>query len=108
MDLKLDLKHFDEVLKYVNDLSNTIDLDSTRVRAEALFYRFKRLVEAADRKATGKDMTGLPEVRQQRVGPGPAKAAEGAAPVAGSGPNISEELRALLDRSVIKVQGQQN
>lgn len=44
------LKHFDEVLKYVNELSTTIDLDSTLIRAEALFQRFRRLVEAIDRK----------------------------------------------------------
>ncbi|EAA31505.3 GTPase-activating protein GYP7 [Neurospora crassa] len=44
------LKHFDEVLKYVNELSTTIDLESTLIRAEALFQRFRRLVEAIDRK----------------------------------------------------------
>ncbi|KAJ1329004.1 TBC1 domain family member 15 [Microdochium nivale] len=44
------LLHFDEVLKYVNELSNTIDLGSTLVRAEQLFRRFKRLVEAIDKK----------------------------------------------------------
>ncbi|KAL9947683.1 GTPase activating protein [Verticillium nonalfalfae] len=44
------LQHFDEVLKYVNELSNTMDLDSTLIRAEALFRRFKRLVEAVDKK----------------------------------------------------------
>lgn len=76
-------------------------------------------------------MTGLPEIRQRRVGPEPPEAesaAEGAASgraaaaggaaarnaadrviaAAGSGPNISEELRALLDRSVIRVQGHQS
>ncbi|KAF2156278.1 RabGAP/TBC [Myriangium duriaei CBS 260.36] len=44
------LKGFDEVLKYVNELSNTIDLESTLVRAEALFRRFQRMVEAIDKK----------------------------------------------------------
>lgn len=34
----------------VNELSCTMDLDSTVIRAEALFKRFKRLVEAIDRK----------------------------------------------------------
>lgn len=134
------MKHFDEVLKYVNELSNTIDLDSTRVRAEALFYRFKRVMEAADRKKAGNDMSGLPEIRQRRSGaptagaePGAgdaAAAASGRATAAGgastrnaaqvvaaaadaivgvgNGPNISEELRALLNRDVIKVQGHQN
>jgi TBC1 domain family member 15 len=34
----------------VNELSNTIDLDSTLLKAEALFRRFERTVEAIDRK----------------------------------------------------------
>jgi hypothetical protein len=66
------LKHFDEVLKYsmsyflgpvrhfsfmftnwcllVNELSCTIDLNSTLIRAEALFKRVHRLVDAVDKK----------------------------------------------------------
>ena len=44
------LKHFDEVLKYINDLSGTIDLPSTLWRAQALFRRFQRTVEAIDKK----------------------------------------------------------
>ena len=44
------LKHFDEVLKYVNELSNTIDLPSTLFRAQALFRRFQRTVEAVDKR----------------------------------------------------------
>ena len=35
----------------VNELSNTIDLESTLVRAEALFRRFQRTVEAIDKKS---------------------------------------------------------
>jgi hypothetical protein len=46
------LKHFDEVLKYVNELSGSIDLESTLIRAEALFRRFQRTVEAVDRKSS--------------------------------------------------------
>lgn len=34
----------------VNELSNTIDLPSTLIRAEALYNRFQRTVEAVDRK----------------------------------------------------------
>ena len=45
------LKGFDEVLKYVNELSGTIDLQSTMARAEALFRRFQRMVEAIDKKS---------------------------------------------------------
>ncbi|KAJ4302205.1 GTPase activating protein [Collariella sp. IMI 366227] len=44
------LKHFDEVLKYINELSCTIDLNATLIRAEALFKRFHRLVDAVDKK----------------------------------------------------------
>lgn len=44
------LKHFDEVLKYINDLSGSIDLPSTLMRAQALFRRFQRTVEAIDKK----------------------------------------------------------
>ncbi len=35
----------------VNELSNTIDLESTLIRAEALFHRFQRTVEAIDKKS---------------------------------------------------------
>ncbi|KAL9107348.1 MAG: hypothetical protein Q9227_007713 [Pyrenula ochraceoflavens] len=45
------LKGFDEVLKYVNELSGTMDLESTLVRAEGLFRRFERTVQAVDKKA---------------------------------------------------------
>ncbi|KAF3490656.1 uncharacterized protein GIQ15_00173 [Arthroderma uncinatum] len=44
------LHHFDEVLKYINELSNTIDLIPTLSRAEALFRRFEKKVEAIDKK----------------------------------------------------------
>jgi len=41
----------EELTKPVNELSNTIDLESTLIRAEALFRRFQRLVEAIDKKS---------------------------------------------------------
>ncbi|CAF3512198.1 unnamed protein product [Fusarium graminearum] len=44
------LQHFDEVLKYINELSTTIDLEATLIRAESLFKRFQRLVDAVDKK----------------------------------------------------------
>lgn len=55
------LKGFDEVLKYVNELSGTIDLWSTLVRAESLFRRFQRTVEAVDKKSN----FPAPTVRQR-------------------------------------------
>jgi TBC1 domain family member 15 len=35
----------------VNELSNSIDLESTLIRAEALFRRFQRMVQAIDKKS---------------------------------------------------------
>ncbi|PMD28540.1 RabGAP/TBC [Hyaloscypha hepaticicola] len=57
------LKHFDEVLKYINELSTTIDLESTLIRAEALFRRFQRTVEAIDKKSN----FPAPKLRQRPV-----------------------------------------
>ncbi|KAL4803289.1 rab-GTPase-TBC domain-containing protein [Aspergillus unguis] len=44
------LKQFDEVLKYINELSNTMDLLPILTRAESLFHRFGRSIEAIDKK----------------------------------------------------------
>ncbi|KAL4918097.1 rab-GTPase-TBC domain-containing protein [Aspergillus aurantiobrunneus] len=44
------LKQFDEVLKYINELSSTMDLIPILTRAESLFHRFGRSVEAIDKK----------------------------------------------------------
>jgi len=123
------LKGFDEVLKYVNELSNTMDLDSTIVRAEALFRRFQRTVEAIDKKHN----FPTPSVRQRRPtdqskGPPPAAAVTAAASSSSSssrddrggqsvGPSavqeigadkekekvISPELRDLLSRKIAKL-----
>ncbi|KAI1876625.1 hypothetical protein JX265_004151 [Neoarthrinium moseri] len=109
------LQHFDEVLKYVNELSNTIDLESTLIRAESLFRRFQRLVDAIDKKQN----FPAPRVRQASSPspsspPPPASSdtAAAAAPAADSsrdtgkakeeGPKkvISPELRKLLSRNV--------
>ena len=56
------LQHFDEVLKYINDLSGSIDLPSTLLRAQALFRRFQRTVEAIDKKKN----FPAPGLRQRR------------------------------------------
>ncbi|ODV92860.1 hypothetical protein CANCADRAFT_94517 [Tortispora caseinolytica NRRL Y-17796] len=42
------LRQFDEILKYMNDLSNNINLDETLKTAESLYYRFARTVEIVD------------------------------------------------------------
>ncbi|KAJ5570180.1 GTPase-activating protein GYP7 [Penicillium hispanicum] len=60
------LKHFDEVLKYINELSNTMDLVPLLTRAESLFHRFERAVQAIDKKD---NFPAAPTVHQRRPGP---------------------------------------
>lgn len=78
------LKHFDEVLKYsmlttgrnldfkllilqspVNELSNTMDLVPILTRAESLFHRFERSVQAIDKKD---NFPAAPTAHQRRPG----------------------------------------
>jgi TBC1 domain family member 15 len=116
------LKHFDEVLKYINELSGTIDLPSALIRAEGLFRRFEKTVEAVDRKSHF-PAPGASGTRQRRIeGKTPTReeaaaissAADtaatsssqiGSAVAKGIGAEkeqvISPELRALLSRKVI-------
>ncbi|KAK3670940.1 GTPase activating protein [Recurvomyces mirabilis] len=131
------LKGFDEVLKYVNELSGTIDLPSTLIRAEALFRRFQRTVEAIDRKSSFPGMP-KPELRQRLPVPPPtspgvdgrprraSQAATGSsagASASGRAPTVGDhvaagigaqkekvvtpELRALLSREVPKLDKQE-
>lgn len=44
------LTQFDEILKYINDLSRTIDLEETLQRAEILYLQFERRVETVDNR----------------------------------------------------------
>ncbi|KAL8722063.1 MAG: hypothetical protein Q9225_001385 [Loekoesia sp. 1 TL-2023] len=104
------LKHFDEVLKYVNELSNSIDLPSTLLRAQKLFRRFQRTVEAIDRKQS---FPAPQSVRQRKPASG-APAANGKVAATTTGNDaaasssdeervISPELRSLLSRKVEKL-----
>ncbi|KAF4586033.1 Rab-GAP/TBC domain protein [Ophiocordyceps camponoti-floridani] len=78
------LKAFDEVLKYVNELANTMDLESTLLRAESLFRRFQRLVDAMDKRDNF---------------PAPTSAAATAArDVQRRNTSVTPELRRLLGR----------
>ncbi|KAI9475688.1 MAG: rab-GTPase-TBC domain-containing protein [Benjaminiella poitrasii] len=56
-----DLNQFDEVLRYINDLTGKIPLESTLERAEVLFYQFERKVRAMQHK-----QSMLKEQLQQR------------------------------------------
>jgi TBC1 domain family member 15 len=56
----------------VNELSTTIDLESTLIRAEALFRRFQRTVEAIDKKSN----FPAPKLRQRITGTSQSPATE--------------------------------
>ena len=128
------LKRFDEVLKYgmilssllrwfgklmrrvVNELSNTIDLPSTLLRAQALFRRFQKTVEAVDKQ----NNFPTPRVRQRKPADKPSTPGNSGATSAVDGRRrpgssagdgeegkgtakekvISPELRQLLSRKV--------
>ena len=102
----------------VNELSGTIDLESTLIRAEALFRRFHRLVDAVDKKenfpaprrntgpssdaptsptAGGSTVSGPalpPSSKSNTTSPAKPADADGAKKI------ITPELRKLLSRKV--------
>lgn len=59
------LTEFDEVLKYANDLSGTIDLDTTLAQAEVLFLSFRGLIEDLDHDREV-DASGKEGMRRRR------------------------------------------
>ncbi|EIW66260.1 hypothetical protein TREMEDRAFT_70187 [Tremella mesenterica DSM 1558] len=63
------LTEFDEVLKYANDLSGTIDLDTTLAQAEVLFLAFRGLVEDTDHD-NALDELGESTLRRRRLSAG--------------------------------------
>lgn len=99
----------------VNELSGTIDLESTLIRAESLFRRFQRTVETIDKK---QNFPPAPTARQRRSinSPPPSPGVTEARPqAAASGTDrgkrsvseenanaavISPELRSLLSRKI--------
>lgn len=112
------LRGFDEVLKYINELSNTIDLQSTLLRAEGLFKRFEKVVQAVDKK---NNFPAAPtaEVRQ-RQGKGKDAVEDDKVTTGGQGASssndvthtrrqsmfdkelvVSTELRLLLSRKIV-------
>lgn len=80
------LSQFDEVLKYMNELSMTLNLESVLTRAELLFNRFKKSVDMVDRK--------VQEQREQHHGEEEGES---------SLPEISPQLRSLLSTEIIEV-----
>ncbi|KAG0001353.1 GTPase activating protein [Entomortierella chlamydospora] len=61
-DMMMDhLEGFDEILKYVNDLSMTIDLEESLQNAEILYRRLEHLAEKVDAKRQEESAESMPE-----------------------------------------------
>jgi len=93
------LVEFDEILKYCNELSMTIELDSTLAQAEVLFRSFTQIVADIDRRRAELTHSGSQSSLRRRG------TASGFSDIARSStlpadlatlPVISEELRNLL------------
>ncbi|KAI0273404.1 RabGAP/TBC [Gloeopeniophorella convolvens] len=83
------LVEFDEILKYCNELSMTIELDTTLAQAEVLFLSFQQLVADMDRRRAEQGDADAAGLRQRRP--------DGAAALVASVPQLSDELRELLE-----------
>lgn len=87
------LVEFDEILKYCNELSMTIELDSTLAQAEVLFLSFAQLVADIDRRRAEEATNSTSSVLRRRG----TSASEGNASLSKvSMPTLSDNLRDLL------------
>ncbi|CAK5277450.1 unnamed protein product [Mycena citricolor] len=87
---------FDEILKYCNELSMTIELDSTLAQAEVLFLSFAQLVADIDRRRV--EQSGTSDgLRRRNVGAAPAGSEPPAENKLLNLPALSENLRELLN-----------
>lgn len=120
------LRGFDEVLKYINELSGTIDLQGILVRAEGLFKKFEKVVQAIDKKGNfpiapdlrqrgaegkGKEIEGK-QLQQQQQKPVSQGQSTGSDSTTQQNPGrvtaekvIGPDLRLLLSRKVITLDG---
>jgi len=85
------LEEFDEILKYCNDLSMTIELDSTLAQAEVLFVSFAQIVADLDKKQAEEAASSGIGLRWRGGGKGSSSAANAKPPI------ISDNLRELLE-----------
>ncbi|KIK59737.1 hypothetical protein GYMLUDRAFT_44173 [Collybiopsis luxurians FD-317 M1] len=83
------LVEFDEILKYCNELSMTIELDSTLAQAEVLFLSFAQLVADIDRRQAEQSSSKEQELRFRGSSPSSSLQTTKL-------PVLSENLRDLL------------
>lgn len=61
------LAHFDEILKYINELAGTLEPQSLLSQAEVLYLGFCKLVEVTDRRTAERaSLTNNNELRQRK------------------------------------------
>ncbi|KAI1617975.1 rab-GTPase-TBC domain-containing protein [Exophiala viscosa] len=101
------LKHFDEILKYINELSGTIELQETLFRAESLFKRFEKTVEAVDRKSSFPAPNEGQGLRQRKQGEDDKSGAAAAAPAPVSSSGQSSQLSVRQRRAQAYMQARQ-
>lgn len=89
------LTEFDEVLKYANDLSGTIDLDTTLAQAEVLFLSFRALIEDVDHDNAA-DVSGDTGLRRRRGSQSSHKSATALGEDKAKPRLVSTDLRDLL------------
>ncbi|KAL6450528.1 GYP7 GTPase-activating protein GYP7 [Candida maltosa Xu316] len=77
------LKQFDEVLKYMNDLSMKLHLDPLLIRSELLFLKFRRMLDIIDRDTSLSTLSADPYQSNT------------------ASDQIGEELRELLKKDLI-------
>lgn len=89
------LVEFDEILKYCNELSMTIELNSTLAQAEVLFLSFAQLVADIDRRRAEEATSSTSSVLRRRGTS--ASESEGKASLSKIAmPTLSDNLRDLL------------
>ncbi|OCH94950.1 RabGAP/TBC [Obba rivulosa] len=89
------LVEFDEILKYCNELSMTIELDSTLAQAEVLFLSFAQLVADMDRRDAESDGSRASQLRRRNnAGEQATPAAD--RPLPSARLLLSDDLRSLL------------
>ncbi|KAH3671616.1 hypothetical protein OGAPHI_000319 [Ogataea philodendri] len=61
------LNQFDQILKFMNDLSGHLELDDLLIRAELLFLKFRQMVELVDRRNANTGANALQESSQLAI-----------------------------------------
>ncbi|KAL6300547.1 rab-GTPase-TBC domain-containing protein [Sparassis latifolia] len=90
------LVEFDEILKYCNELSMTIELDSTLAQAEVLFLSFTQLVADMDRREAEEHNATFGNLRRRGIGNATDRTSQMTGQALARRVLLSDDLRELL------------